>query len=116
MLVKSGRITFSIDFTTTNGLERDFTVGADGRLLDVQIGLDEAPAPVRAVEAPTAPGAPAPDASGLAIPDYDGLAASQIIERLEGLDAAELDEVDRYERATRARRTVLGKIAVLRAS
>ena len=47
-LFEIGRITFSIDFTTTNGLERDFTVGADGRLLDVQIGLDEAPAPVRA--------------------------------------------------------------------
>jgi hypothetical protein len=65
--------------------------------------------------APT-PVSAAVDASSLAIPDYDGLAASQIIERLEGLDPAELDEVDRYERATRARRTVLGKIAVLRAS
>ena len=79
-----------------------------------------APAPRTATQAapvtmPT-PLAPAVDASQLAIPDYDGLAASQIIERLEGLDAAELDEVDRYERATRARRTVLGKIAVLRAS
>ena len=71
---------------------------------------------MRAVEAPAAPGAPAPDPSGLAIPDYDGLAASQIIERLEGLDAGELDAVDAYERATRARRTVLGKIAILRAS
>lgn len=57
-----------------------------------------------------------PDPGGLAIPDYDGLAASQIIERLEGLDATELDAVDAYERATRARRTVLGKIAILRAS
>lgn len=65
--------------------------------------------------APTNPG-PTVDATTLAIPDYDGLAASQIIERLEGLDPTELDAVDRYERATRARRTVLGKIAVLRAS
>lgn len=78
-------------------------------------------------EAPARPGASdpvtasasaedGPDPSGLAIPDYDGLAASQIIERLEGLDATELDAVDAYERATRARRTVLGKIAILRAS
>lgn len=65
---------------------------------------------------PITPVGPAPDPSGLAIPDYDGLAASQIIERLEGLDATELDAVDAYERATRARRTVLGKIAILRAS
>lgn len=78
------------------------------------------PAPAAAPErstaaAPTRTAAVA-DSSHLAIPDYDGLAASQIIERLEGLDAAELDAVDAYERATRARRTVLGKIAVLRAS
>jgi len=50
----------------------------------------------------------------LSIPDYDGLAASQIIERLEGLNPAELNDVENYERATRARRTVLGKIAILR--
>lgn len=59
---------------------------------------------------------PTPDPSGLAIPDYDGLAASQIIERLAGLAPSELDAVDAYERATRARRTVLGKIAILKAS
>jgi len=79
--------------------------------------VDEPGEPAPAIaETPTAPTGPAPDPSGLAIPDYDGLAASQIIERLEGLDAAELDAVDAYERATRARRTVLGKIAILRAS
>ena len=50
----------------------------------------------------------------LSIPDYDGLAASQIIERLEGLNPEELNDVENYERATRARRTVLGKIAILR--
>lgn len=50
----------------------------------------------------------------LSIPDYDGLAASQIIERLEGLNSAELNDVENYERSTRARRTILGKIAILR--
>ncbi|MEY3360555.1 MAG: hypothetical protein RL531_274 [Actinomycetota bacterium] len=92
-------------------------------------GRPPVPAEMRVVEEVVQPGPPvtapdptphpaegAPDPSGLAIPDYDGLAASQIIERLEGLDPAELDAVDAYERATRARRTVLGKIAILRAS
>lgn len=50
----------------------------------------------------------------LSIPDYDGLAASQIIERLEGLNPEELNDVEEYERSTRARRTILGKIAILR--
>ncbi len=78
--------------------------------------VDTPPEPEVVPEVTAAPTGPAPDPSGLAIPDYDGLAASQIIERLEGLDAGELDAVDAYERATRARRTVLGKIAILRAS
>lgn len=84
----------------------------------VRIVEDAAPStdPVTDVATEVPAAGPAPDPSGLAIPDYDGLAASQIIERLESLDAAELDAVDVYERATRARRTVLGKIAILRAS
>ncbi len=67
----------------------------------------------------TGPNSPESDSTTIApvilsIPDYDGLAASQIIERLEGLNPAELNDVENYERATRARRTVLGKIAILR--
>ena len=82
------------------------------RVVETVGETDPAPAPV--TTAPTL--TPVPDPSALAIPDYDGLAASQIIERLEGLDATELAAVDEYERATRARRTVLGKIAILQAS
>ncbi len=49
-------------------------------------------------------------AASLAIPDYDELAASQVVERLEGLPAAELAAVRAYEEAHRGRRTILFKI------
>lgn len=50
----------------------------------------------------------------LAIPSYDQLAASQVVARLAGLDAAELAEIESYEQAHRARRTVLSRISQLR--
>lgn len=62
----------------------------------------------------TIPSKKASEAYLLSIPDYDALAASQIIERLEGLNSIELNDVENYERSTRARRTILGKIAILR--
>ncbi len=49
----------------------------------------------------------------LAIPGYDALAASQVVERLVGLDAAELEAVRDYEASHRNRRTILGKIEQL---
>ena len=52
-------------------------------------------------------------ADELAIPSYDSLAASQVVQRLDGLTADELEAVRRYEVAHRARKTVLGKIAQL---
>lgn len=52
----------------------------------------------------------------LAIADYDSLAASHVIPRLSGLDAAELEAVRAYESAHRARKTILGKIAQLQGS
>jgi len=42
-----------------------------------------------------------------AIADYDTLSASQVVRRLDGLDAQELRAVLRHERATRGRRTIL---------
>jgi hypothetical protein len=65
---------------------------------------------------PTSPtSSPGPDieVGSLAIPDYDELSASQVVERLDGLDAASLDAIKRYERAHRGRNTILGKIAQL---
>ena len=54
-----------------------------------------------------------PPVESLAIPDYDELSASQVIERLEGLDAASLQAIRAYESSHRGRNTILGKIAQL---
>jgi hypothetical protein len=59
------------------------------------------------------PRAESPAATTLVIPDYDELSASQVVERLEGLQSAELDAVRAYEEAHRARRTILFKIEQL---
>jgi hypothetical protein len=54
-----------------------------------------------------------PSATLLGIPDYDELSASQVVERLDGLQPSELEEVRGYEEAHRARRTILFKIEQL---
>jgi hypothetical protein len=54
------------------------------------------------------------DEATMAIPSYDQLAASQVVARLAGLDAAELAQIEAYEQAHRARRTVLSRISQLR--
>jgi hypothetical protein len=54
-----------------------------------------------------------PSATTLGIQDYDELSASQVVERLDGLQAAELDAVRAYEIAHRARRSILFKIEQL---
>ena len=63
-------------------------------------------------DAPT-PVADAPTSDGLPIPGYDALSASQVVERLAGLERDELDAVQAYESAHRQRRTILGKIEQL---
>ena len=55
-------------------------------------------------------------AANLAIPGYDSLAASQVVERLVGLDAADLLAVRTYETEHRNRRTIVGKIDQLAGS
>jgi hypothetical protein len=55
------------------------------------------------------------DAGSLGIPGYDLLSASQVVPRLDGLSVKELDLVQRYEAGTRGRKTILAKIAQLRA-
>jgi hypothetical protein len=80
-----------------------------------------APAPSAGAPAsPEATWATAPSASreklsveALPIPDYDELSASQVVERLEGLDRESLDAIRRYEAEHRGRNTILGKIAQL---
>jgi hypothetical protein len=58
-------------------------------------------------------GAGAPLSSELPIPGYDALSASQVVERLTGLQSDELDAVRSYEATHRNRRTILGKIEQL---
>lgn len=76
-----------------------------------------APAPSAAPSSPAAEvrdsDADAPAVESLAIPDYDELSASQVVERLAGLDHTSLDAIRRYELAHRGRNTILGKIAQL---
>ena len=54
-----------------------------------------------------------PSVESLLIPDYDELSASQVIERLEGLDRESLEAIRAYESGHRGRNTILGKIAQL---
>jgi hypothetical protein len=54
-----------------------------------------------------------PAADALPIPDYDELSASQVVERLDGLDHESLEAIRRYESDHRGRNTILGKIAQL---
>jgi hypothetical protein len=79
-------------------------------------GTPTAPAPGRA-PAPSAAEVSwqtdVPSAEALPIPDYDELSASQVVERLEGLDRDSLDAIRRYETEHRGRNTILGKIAQL---
>ena len=76
------------------------------------------PAAAPAASAASQPGestsaSTAPKAATLGIPDYDELSASQVVERLDGLQAGELDAVRAYEEAHRSRRTILYKIEQL---
>jgi hypothetical protein len=82
---------------------------------------DASPEPASApAPAPSSPSAAevswqtdVPSADALPIPDYDELSASQVVERLEGLDRESLDAIRRYETDHRGRNTILGKIAQL---
>jgi len=49
----------------------------------------------------------------LAIPNYDSLSASQVVQRLDGLSAAELLEVREHEAGHRHRRTILHRVEQL---
>jgi hypothetical protein len=55
------------------------------------------------------------DPAELAIPGYDTLSASQIVQRLPGLSPDELEAVRLYELAGRSRKTVLLRVAQLKA-
>jgi hypothetical protein len=71
------------------------------------------PPPAVPMPAGDGPEADVPSVDALPIPDYDELSASQVVERLEGLDRESLDAIRRYESGHRGRNTILGKIAQL---
>jgi hypothetical protein len=83
------------------------------------VDVDEPPtrpaatAPTPAPVAAPVPAADVPSVDALPIPDYDELSASQVVERLEGLDRESLDAIRAYETEHRGRNTILGKIAQL---
>ena len=72
--------------------------------------------PVSAPVTPMVAGAARPGSGDLAIPGYDSLSASQVVQRLASLSAAELQAVGAYEASTRGRRTILARVAQLQRS
>jgi hypothetical protein len=91
----------------------DPEAGAPLRAMPTVAPTPSTPAPPAASPAPPPSSNPAPPVESLPIPDYDELSASQVIERLEGLDAASLEAIRAYEAEHRGRNTILGKIAQL---
>jgi hypothetical protein len=51
-----------------------------------------------------------PAVSTLSIPGFDTLSASQVVQRLDGLNRSELVSVRAYEASTRGRRTILSRV------
>jgi hypothetical protein len=61
-------------------------------------------------EGPQAGNGHIPDVSTLSIPGFDTLSASQVVQRLDGLNRVELVSVRAYEASTRGRRTILNRV------
>ena len=61
-------------------------------------------------EVPQAGNGHIPDVSTLSIPGFDTLSASQVVQRLDGLNRVELVSVRAYEASTRGRRTILNRV------
>jgi hypothetical protein len=51
-----------------------------------------------------------PTVTTLSIPGFDALSASQVVQRLDGLNRSELVSVRAYEASTRGRRTILSRV------
>ena len=59
---------------------------------------------------PAVPSGNIPAVSTLSIPGFDTLSASQVVQRLDGLNRSELVSVRAYEASTRGRRTILSRV------
>jgi hypothetical protein len=103
----------------TNGGDAVATAGVDTTTrADAAASKPVAPTAPSVPSVPSVPSAASapsetPAVDSLPIPDYDELSASQVVERLAGLDPSSLDAIRRYESAHRGRNTILGKIAQL---
>lgn len=98
---------------STAGPSAPPTPPAPGPVIDI---AEAAPVPAPATANGRVPSGGRSKVSHLAIPGYDALSASQVVQRLPGLAPAELDAVEAYEAATRHRKTILSKVAQLRAA
>ena len=83
---------------------------------ETAVATDSPIQPPPTVPPSTARGSGAPTAADLPIPGYDSLSASQVVQRLPGLSPEELEAVRAYEQTGRARKTVLLRVAQLRAA
>jgi hypothetical protein len=99
---------------------RPMTQTADGpsRLRTIPYPPDR-PASGASVATPESASAPSPphrvdahipDVASLAIPGFDTLSASQVVQRLDGLNRTELVAARAYETSTRGRRTILSRV------
>jgi len=57
-----------------------------------------------------APNGHVPSVATLSIPGFDALSASQVVQRLDGLNRSALVSVRAYEASTRGRRTILNRV------
>jgi hypothetical protein len=73
----------------------------------------QAEPPAAGWEASAGPDDGALGSDALGIPGYDSLSASQVVQRLGGLSAAELRAIWDHEQAHRRRRTILNRVAQL---
>jgi hypothetical protein len=80
---------------------------------DRSSGPDSAPSPSREPATgirPPGGNGHIPAVSTLSIPGFDTLSASQVVQRLDGLNRTELVSVRTYEASTRGRRTILSRV------
>lgn len=68
------------------------------------VGRTESPS------APTSANGHVPPVSTLSIPGFDTLSASQVVQRLDGLNRSELVAVRAYEASSRGRRTIISRV------
>lgn len=105
--------------STPAGADRpaaDFVAPPTGGAIPVTDLRPDQPPAAAPVVAPDVTPEPTPAADTLPIPGYDSLSASQVVQRLAGLTAEELEAVRAYEQAGRGRKTVLLRVAQLRAA